>query len=533
MTNAPDPKQTAIQTQLEDLKRRKIELLEAQRVYRKSHQLEFFHPHPGQQPFFDALLDPTKRQFIFLGGNRSGKTTSAVAAGCSMVEGRFPWVPKPAKLPPPFRIDITPTGEVKVTEADGTVAIHPSNKAYELYRQRRETDPAKLRFTGPLKIRICGEDYEKAIGQVIVPKLEQFLRPELIASKRKNQAGVYNQWILNDGTTIDLLTYAQDSAMMEGWSGHIVIYDEPPPRSIYIANQRGLIDYNGITIFSMTPLKEPWIANELVNRVNPSTFVHTVTTRENPHIDAKAIDSFEAQLSEDEKATRIGGQFLHLQGLVFKEFKRSTHAIKRFDIPKNWTVYVAIDTHPRTQQALLFLAVDPKERFYAVHEVFQHGTPDNVADWIIDFHDKIHPVHQAIIEPGSQGDQNRGDTTFQIIDRKLAQSGIPLDLGSKDLAGGILITREALMSANQQPSLFVFDDLARLLFEFSTYVWADWAKSAEKNEKQKPRDQDDHLIECLRRILQFPAQFHDPQQRSNLLAQANSSWKPSNRSAGY
>ncbi len=40
-------------------------------------------------------------------------------------------------------------------------------------------------------------------------------------------------------------------------------YDEPPPRPHYIATSRGLIDNNGWSIFTLTPLKEAWIMDEL------------------------------------------------------------------------------------------------------------------------------------------------------------------------------------------------------------------------------------------------------------------------------
>jgi hypothetical protein len=182
---------------------------------------------------------------------------------------------------------------------------------------------------------------------------------------------------------------------------------------------------------------------------------------------------------------------------------------------------VSIDTHPRTQQALVFVAVDPKDRMFVCHEIFEHGTPEQVAQWVVDFHEKVHPIEQAIIDPSSKADANRGESTFDVIERILSdRAGIPLDPGSKDLSGGIQLMREALRSRNGQASLFAFDTSERWIWEIQRYVWDDWRAGSDqtrRNEKNKPRDKDDHLMECTRRLIQLPATFRSPESRRDLI----------------
>jgi hypothetical protein len=558
--------------ELTALKQKKALLLERKQKYVQQHQLEFFKPQEQQKPVYEALLDPKVTQICVLGGNRSGKSELLVTAVCAFAEHRFPWVPLPQPLPKP--VSITQTSEalkVRFTELpDGIqlipgVTVHqttytpevgfyetpkrrrtgkhpkpcvevvaPDKKAYNEWVEANKQDSVATRFKGPLKIRVLGEDYEKAIGQTLLPKFFRFLRPELIASKRKNQSGVVNQIILMDGTVIDFLTYQQASDTMEGWDGHIAAYDEPPPRDMYIANARGLIDHNGISLFAMTPLKEPWIADEIANSPSGDTKTFVLNTYDNPYLDAKTIKAFEDKLNDDEKQTRIHGKFLHLQGLVFKEFNMLEHVIEPFTMPRSWTTYVAIDTHPRTEQALLFVVVDNRGQVYSVHEIFEHGTPEDVAEWIIEYHANQRKIHMAVIEPGSQGDSQRGDTTFRIIEKALAAHHIPLELGSKDLAGGILQVRQMLKTPNKRPALFVFNHLARLVFEFTHYIWDDWkARSSSKTEKQRPRDKDDHMIENLRRLIQHPVTYVDPGHVSSLLQEANSGYVPLDSLSGY
>jgi len=512
---------SSIRDQLADLKQKKLELLAEKKQYVKTHQLEFFEPQEQQQPIIDDVLDELIRTIIILGGNRSGKSEILVAIVCAFLEHRLIWEPQPTEVElngkPATQLEIV-DGEVVFTDG-----IEPVG------------DRFATRFKGPLKIRVLGEDYEKAIGQTLLPKFFRFLRPELIAGKKKNQSGVVCQIVLIDGSVIDFLTYQQSSSSMEGWDGHLVVYDEPPPRAVFIANERGLIDHKGISLFAMTPLKEPWIANELVNKVDKTIKVHVLRTYDNPHIDQEAARKFASKLSDEEKETRIEGKFLHLQGLVFKTFKQATHVIEPFDIPKHWTCYVGIDTHPRTPQALLFMMVDPRSNVYAIHEVFEHGTPEEIVDWIVNFHEKIHKVHAAIIEPGSKGDKNRGDSTFEIIRKGLNAEDIPLIEGSKDLAGGILQVRQVLVTQNGKPAFFVFDHCERLIFEFQNYVWDDWKQTGNsaKSEKQKPLDKDDHLLECARRIIQHPAEYVNPQNIKRLVDLAGTPFSPHNPLAGY
>jgi phage terminase large subunit-like protein len=474
----------AIERQLKELKKRKIEILGTVDSYRKDHYLEFFEPHEKQKPVFQAVEDRDVRTILYQGGNRSGKTTWNVASVVSMLLGYFPW-------------------------------------------NKRLT-----RFPVPVRGRLCGEDNGHHLREVLIPKLKEMVPPEALDSTRRNQQGLEAFWKFKNGSTLELMSYEQSTDIYEGWSGHFVSFDEPPPRDKYVACQRGLIDYNGICLMSLTPLKEPWIYDEIVTKGDIATRYYTVDTLDNPHLSREAIDNFERTLTDEEKETRLRGGWLFLQGLVYKDYTPGVHRIKSFDVPRDWSVYVAIDTHPRTEQALMFMAVDEKERYYVVHDVFKHGSPEEVGQWILEYHDKIHPVDMAIIEPGSQGDTNRGCSMFEIIDDILSTRRIPLELGSRDMAGGILQVKRALRSANGLPSLFVFEDCERTHYEFTRYVWEDW-RSDDKNAKQKPRDKDDHMMENLRRLIQFPVTFRDRHCLKSMVEQASMGYSPADRIAGY
>lgn len=566
---------------LKDIQAQRVELMDKLAKYRHAHQLEFFKPHPKQAEFVRAILDPDKSTFSFVAGNRTGKTAIAMALAVAFAHGRLPWVPvpKPFTVPNPLSSSLkdgqviarftkasadairkawdatflppdiapippTPLPGVWTLFPDGETveAVFPlssNNRAKEgldLIRSRLQNpqDPARLRFKTPVKVRIFGEKND-TLEQVQVPYLKKFIAPEWLALSKKGQSGVTDHYLFNNGSSIDLLTYQMEPASMEGWDGHLVLFDEPPPRPTYIANVRGLVDHKGISVFSMTPLKEPWIADEVVNNPDPSYFSITASSHENPHVEKSALDAFFSKLNEEELETRRDGKFLHLQGLVFKEFKKEVHVVKPFTPDRAYTVYAAIDNHPRTEQAVLFVAVDRHDRVFAFKEIFQHGTPEEIVAWITEFHDHTHPIEMVLIDRSSQGDTNRGLSTYEVIEEGLNRAGIPLDFGSKDLQGGIQIVRDYLLSRNGVPSLFIAEDCTRLIWELLRYRWAEWRAGADKSTRtplNKPVDADDHLVENLRRLLQLPPAWVDPRHRA-LLQGGERRWEPSDPLAGY
>jgi hypothetical protein len=330
-----------------------------------------------------------------------------------------------------------------------------------------------------------------------------------IKSTKKNNQGVDYFWELKNGSTLELMTYEQSTELVEGWSGHVVASDEPMPRDKYIANKRGLVDYGGVSLMSFTPLKEPWIKDELIDNPDPSIAAFFVDITDNPYLSGEEIAEFEKHLSDDEKAARLRGDWIHLQGLVYKEFNKNIHWIDPFRLTDVFTVYAAIDTHPRTEHAVTYFACDSRGMYYVCGERFEHGRPDDVAEWIIEFHEKNHKIHRVIIDPSSQGDSNRGESTYDIISKMLSAHGIVLDKGSKDLDSGILAVKEALKSRNGLPSLFIFNTCPRTLYEFTHYIWDEW-QGTDKTQKNKPRDKDDHMLENIRRLVLLPPKYIKP-----------------------
>lgn len=440
--------------------------------YRELNRIQYFRPNPLQAEVIDEWSNPIRKIFTFTGANRIGKTTlgSIIAISCAI--GRFPW--------------------------SGQSIAFPHSK--------------------PRKIRYIGQDWEYHIKQVVIPELYAWWpdsRPMAGGKPKKNTLGIEVHWTdRHTGSTIEIMSNFQDPKVHEGWSGDLIIYDEPPTRPIRTANVRGLVDREGRELFCMTLLSEAWIDQEIIRRKDdqgrPSDKIFSVngpiTVNVGFGITEEGVKQFEQELTESEVQARIHGKPLYRSGLVLQEYSERFHIKDRFEIPLDWIVDIAIDIHPRERQAALFLATSKNNHKYCAFEIWQHGSGEQIAEDIIRIIlDKKLRVGKIVVDPLAKGDPNadRGLTTFDKMERVFARYDYILDVASKDKDSGILAIREGLLGPNKEPSLFIFRDLIRTIYEIESWMY--------DKDTQKPQKKDDHMMENLYRMMLLDTVYYPPE----------------------
>jgi len=376
----------------------------------------------------------------------------------------------------------------------------------------------KLHFkhAKPRKVRYVGQDWEKHIQAVVIPTLKDWwpsmrrLGPTKDGPK-KNTQGIAALWLdEKTGSTLEIMSNKQESELHEGWEGDLIIYDEPPTRAIRVANARGLIDREGRELFAMTLLKEAWIHKEVIKAKNPDGTPDTSVF--NVHGDIycnlgygltqAGIDQFSKTLTDEEKEARLLGIPSYMSGIIYPTFSRKQHLVKRFQIPLDWIVDIAIDIHPREKQAVMFMATDPRNERYIFHEIWDHGDGTWVGEAIIRvIKANALRVGSIIVDPLAKGDKNNPNTTFDKIDAVLCNHGYVLDTATKDRESGIIQVKNHLVGPNNKPSIFFFDDLRVTIDEIENYMWDE--------EKQKPQDKDDHFCENLYRLLLLNTRWYE------------------------
>lgn len=454
--------------------------------------LLLFEPHEGQWAFIESRAT----QKVVEGGNRTGKTEIVICEAVSYALGYRPWLP----------ID------------------HPLHKT---------------RFEPPIKIRIAAEDKVKGIGQDVIPKLLKFLPkyyydPENgVGSRHKDQNGVEQIITLSNGSTFEFLSYEMDVASAEGWSGHLVIGNEPMPRALYVALFRGLVDHMGEIWFAMTPLLEPWIDRELFGRADtvssfnrdrgsnkiaiervenkkdvPSgieAFRWDISVNAGKGITWEAIDRYSASLTERERECRLHGKPMHFQGLVFDEFSRPVHVVEgELDKTQPYTFYESYDPHARTPHAVGFYAVGQDNIPIKYDEISVAQQPNGactapeLASMVL-ARRKGEPVFM-VGDPSAFIDAH-GMSSFATRLSEASAGRIQLEKGSKDLDGGILAIKEAMRVKNGYPGYRILKKCGQTIWEYENLVYQEYKGllADRKTENNKPVDKDDHHIECDRR----------------------------------
>jgi hypothetical protein len=445
--------------------------------YREDNRIEFFttQPNPGPNPkqaqVLEAFLDPYFKTFGMSGGNRLGKTTILTLIGISVILGKYIW--------------------------DDTSLLHlfPHNF--------------------PRKVRYVGQGWNDHIKAVVIPEIYKWWPKNRKVKTRGN--GVITDTFWKDektGGTFEIMSNNQQSKEHEGWSGDLILYDEPCHREIYIANARGLVDRNGKEVFAATLLDEPWIDREIVRKMvggKPDKRVFWVegTSHDNVGygISKEGLTEFADKLRDDEYDARIKGVPSYKSGLILnfnrKYRDRGGHVTERFEIPLDWMVDIAIDIHPREKQAILFIATDPRGDRYVCQEIWDHGDGKWVAEAILKLV-KYHSyrVNRVVIDPLAKGDSNNDESTYEIISTILMRHDIILEVASKDKDQGILNIKDHLCGPNNQASIFFFDDMVRTIYEIEGWMW-----DKDTNKAQKV---DDHMMENLYRLLLLNTKWSEP-----------------------
>lgn len=228
---------------------------------------------------------------------------------------------------------------------------------------------------------VGGETFD-SLRDNIIPKLREYVSQGsmLKGPPKRNAQGLDVTWKFVTGAEVHLMSYQQPTDAFEGapWDG--AWFDEPPPQTIFNAVRRGLMARNGWTIMTMTPLKEPWVLDELIrpsedpeHPLHGKVEVYGARMEDNcrehhggylPH---DRIESFLASLPPKERKAREFGEFLDLQGLEFDYVTDEAHVVPDFDTYRAWPIVEIVDPAMKRPLHAMWFAVDPDEYWYCVH----------------------------------------------------------------------------------------------------------------------------------------------------------------------
>ena len=389
--------------------------------------------------------------------------------------------------------------------------------------------PKERRFYKPIKaVVVCLEN--QIIEKVIEPKIKQYLPVDYIDTWKRVTGGYLNRIICKDGSTVDFLTNEQDDMAFEGADWDFFWGDEPQRKRKYEAIKRGLVDRRGMMLMTFTPLIEPWMKDELVDKADGINIdVVTAQMRDNmfdikgnPILTQQAIDEFEVGLSEDVRDTRVYGKFFHLRGVVYTEFSE-VHQIE-FDYTYPDPVICVLDPHDRQPHHLIWAVVDRTDDIFIHSEMSVHCTVKELCD-LIKVHEKKlgYRMRRRLIDPNF-GRTNLITTGRNMIE-ELAKQGCPgwaegddpKDEGHLKVKDYLHYDRRKAISEINKPKLFFHKlRVPKTILSMRNYQYEEWIGkiAGERDPKEKPKDKNTHGADCIRYLCMSNPRFSRVQEKS-------------------
>jgi len=435
----------------------KLEEAENNRI--KNFGIEAYIPNKHQ---FNAHIHPA-RTILLIGGNRIGKSTYGAAELTFHVTRNYPdWYPQ------------------------------------------------EKRFKGPIKGAISATRFQ-TVQTVIEPKLFTFLPRDYYKYKRTAQ-GYLQRVVCKDGSTIDILTQEMKNEAYESMDWDFIWCDEPQSQFKYQAMRRGLVDRMGRMVMTFTPLTEPWMKDELVDKADGKKMkVFTVDIRENkfdikgnPILSEEAIQDFEESLPEDIKEARLHGQFLHLRGTVYKEFS-DVHVDPDLRYNPGDPVVCVLDPHDRQPHHLIWASVDRDDDIYVLEEMMIHCELETLAKRIRAF-EKAHKFRmwKRLIDPNFGRKPAKPGVNTSVI-KELGRYGASFYESDDNIELGHMVVREYLhydlqkpVTAVNKPKLFFHAKCVETIKSMRNLQYDEWKGDDEKSPKELEKQKDTHGADCIR-----------------------------------
>ena len=430
---------------------------------RKSSGMSYYVPNPVQYRAHQSKA----RTILICGGNRIGKSTAGVMELC-----------------------------------------------WHLTKQYPEWFPKERRFNRPIKAVISVDSFDK-IANVIEPKIKQFLPTSYYKIRRK--AGYAHRFDCIDGSFVVVLTLEMDASAYESADWDFVWEDEPQDQRKREGLVRGLVDRRGYEFITFTPLTEPWMKEELIDKADGrriECFFAQMRDNKfdisgNPILTEESIKEFEEALPEEIREIRVEGQFFTLRGRVYKEF--SDAHILDFKYPYPEPVTCILDPHDRKPHHVIWAYVDRNDDVFVDCELTVRCELDDLARKIKEVEKaRGYKMRKRLIDPNFGMKPSKPGCNWSVKD-ELTKHGCAFYPANDEVELGHMIVRDYLhydrtkaLSATNSPKVFFSKERAPITIRsMRNYQYDEWlGKTKNKRDaKEETQDKDSDGADTVRYLL--------------------------------
>ena len=341
---------------------------------------------------------------------------------------------------------------------------------------------------------------------------------------------------------IQFMSYDQDPSDFASGDFHFVLHDEPPKYDIWRENRARVMRVNGTMMLAMTWPDDPaipvdWIFDELYEKAqlggehDDAIEWVNLYTPDNPNLNQSAVSERAKQMSATERATRIYGQPIRLGNRVHPLFTDVTHywcpvckeAVIRDEsgecgtcrnavlafchvqpcvAQSGWPILYALDPHPRKPHMMVWAAVTPNDDLQILRELEVDGGPAAVWEAVeqVEKEPEWRNVRR-LMDPNmgrSPSDTNREATWQDAFERV----GLICDLADDGEVGRRLVDDYLEPDPSTcAPRLLVDPRCQQVSYQMRRYLWSDFKRGTERNQKQRPKDKHDDYPTLLKYIV--------------------------------
>lgn len=429
-------------------------------LYRVRRELAFYEKHFGAVSF--APL-PKQQEFlcsrakiaVYSGGNRAGKT--------------FIGSRKAALI------------------ANGILGL--------LYPESGFPDDGK-----PTRGLVSGLDY-RLVTKVLRPKMQDALGRSVHSWSEKNQ-----MFTLKNGSTIWFMSEESGEQKYQAMDFDWAWKDEfGDAKAEGVVNEilRGLVDRNGILFVTATPTLgaswagplwyEPWrdatgdedgkihICPRKGHCSANGVSFYFVNTEDNAYLSKDAVaDWVSRQVTEEQKAVRLRGRFVTLEGLVYPMFDPERHVVESIPIPKEWPKWRGMDFGLAAPSTCLWAALEPatKDRGPRLHiyrEVYdtRQGKTIQMTCQVIKDSSNDEDYIQTLLDPSCWNKDPAPDAVggFFVVADEYARCGVYAERANHEVEASVERLWRYFGTPGQEPALVIHRCCENLIRELRRQKW--------------------------------------------------------------
>ena len=465
-------------------------------------------------PMTEPLHRSTAREACAVGGNRSGKTESALVELAIATTGRIPeslkaWYPR-EKVRPPIR------ALVMCNSLIDTLPMLHQKLQWHYWSGPGSPEDGRGHWGWLPRWNLQGGSWEKAYS-------------EKYRTLRVKVDGMHRY------STVSFGSFDQEPASIAGKSYHLIINDEFPPAELYREERMRTLDVQGRILTAFTPPDESgtnrgdvsWFHDQVYERgleglgKDPDIDTVILWTDKNRILSPADVQQIVKGYTEDQLQARLYGKFLHLSGVVYPLFTQHPaawcfrcqkrcfpapacpacggddlepfcHVVSPWEVPKGWPVVFVIDPHPRKPDACGWFTMTPSDDVIMTGELEAVGDAGDVTQQIFQWEHahRVSPVLR-LMDPNIATETNdrleRGWTLRMAYDR----AGLRCDLANDSVPVGIQNVGALLKPdpLTRRPRFTTFATNRKFIYGMTHWAYDEWQRNAgDKEPKEIVRD---------------------------------------------